>query len=659
MRMLRLAMAQMNATVGDLEGNTRKIVEYIDQARSLHADLIAFPELAITGYPPEDLLFKPQFIEANLAKMREVVAASKGIAVLVGFADRDDDIHNAAAVASDGRLVGVYHKIYLPNYGVFDEERYFRAGSECPVYVINGTPVGVNICEDIWYAKGPTVVQRSAGAEVIVNINGSPFHVGKERAREKMLATRASDNELFVAYVNLVGGQDELVFDGASVIFDPFGDAVARGGQFKEELVVADLEVEAVFGSRLRDSRPRRERVPPAEQVGPPKVTAVSAYSTNSRPELPKREVSRLDDLGQVYQALLLGTRDYVSKTGFGKTLVALSGGIDSSLVAAIGVDALGAENVVGISMPSRYSSEGSVLDTRELAENLGIELRTVSIEEAFSAHLDTLAPQFKGTEPGIAEENLQSRIRGNLIMALSNKLGWLVLTTGNKSEMAVGYATIYGDMAGGFAVIKDVPKTMVYELAEHRNSLSDKPVIPRNVLEKAPSAELRPDQKDEDSLPPYPVLDGILRVYVEEDRSFDEIVEMGFDEELVKRIVTLVDQSEYKRRQAPPRHQDHPTQLRPRPPDAHRQPLPAVLGPDRPPHSKDHPRRKVASGRGAPGRLASRPYTQTGPTRSAGAAAGLPAIRESLGRPFGRRRRRRPRATTPKCLPPDPRRPQ
>ena len=553
MRTLRLAMAQMNATVGDLDGNTRKIVDYIDQARSLNADVIAFPELAITGYPPEDLLFKPQFIEANLAKMDEVVSASTGIFVVVGFADRDGDIYNAAAVANDGRLVGVYHKIYLPNYGVFDEERYFSVGSECPVYVVNGTRIGVNICEDIWYAEGPTPVQRAAGAELIVNINGSPFHIGKQDVREKMLATRAYDNEIFVAYLNLVGGQDELVFDGASVILDPLGNPVARASQFTEELLVADLDMEAVFRSRLHDSRPRRERLSVEEKVGASRVTEVSEYSTNSWPELPVREVTRLDDLGEVYEALVLGTRDYVCKTGFEKVLVALSGGIDSSLVATIGVDALGPENVVGVSMPSRYSSEGSVLDARELAENLGFELLTVPIEEAFSTHLDTLAQQFDGTEPGVAEENLQSRIRGNLIMAMSNKFGWLVLTTGNKSEMAVGYATIYGDMAGGFAVIKDVPKTTVYELSEHRNARFGKPVIPRTVLEKPPSAELRPDQKDEDSLPPYAVLDGILRAYVEEDRGFDEIVEMGYDQELTKRIVSLVDRSEYKRRQAPP----------------------------------------------------------------------------------------------------------
>ncbi len=553
MRTLRLAMAQINPTVGDLKGNTRKIIEYIDQARSLQADLVAFPEMAIPGYPPEDLLFKQQFIQANMEKMREVVQASAGISVVVGFVDADADIHNAAAVACDGELVGVYHKMYLPNYGVFDEERYFKAGAECPVYVINGTPVGVNVCEDIWHAMGPTVVQRDAGAEVIVNINGSPFYAGKGSLREKMLVTRAADNEVFVAYVNMVGGQDELVFDGASMVVNPLGEVVARGGQFEEELIVTDLDVESVFRARPRDSSPRKERAGDPKEVGSPKLVSVSPYTATSRQALTEHHPVRYDDIGEVYAALVTGTRDYVSKCGFSKVLIALSGGIDSSLVAAVAADALGAENVVAVAMPSRYSSEGSILDAMAVAGNLGIELRTISIEDAFSTHLDTLAPHFRGTEPGLAEENLQSRIRGVLIMALSNKFGWMVLATGNKSEMAVGYATIYGDMAGGYAVIKDVPKTMVYKLAEHRNAQSGRPVIPPAVLEKPPSAELRPDQVDEDSLPPYAVLDPILKAYVEEDRSFDEIVGMGFDEEVVKRTIALVDRSEYKRRQAPP----------------------------------------------------------------------------------------------------------
>ena len=554
MRTLRLAMAQINVTVGDLEGNTQKIIEYIEKACDLGADLVAFPELAVPGYPPEDLLLKPQFIQDNIRQMRRIAEAAGDIVAVVGFVDAESDIYNSAAVATNGQQVGVYHKMHLPNYGVFDEDRYFKAGNRCPVYVINGTPVGVNICEDIWSATGPTVVQRAAGAEVIVNINGSPFHAGKRSVREKMLATRAADNEVFVAYVNLVGGQDELVFDGASMVLDPAGEIVVQASQFEEDLVVADLDVEAVFRSRLRAPRPRKENPGIVREIGEPSVVPVSEYSDKRvRPPLPEHQATTYDGAGEVYAALVTGTRDYMAKCGFSKALVAMSGGIDSSLVAAIAVDALGSENLIGVAMPSRYSSEGSTLDARELAENLGIEIWTIPIEECFSAFLNTLEPHFAGTETGIAEENLQPRVRGNLIMALSNKFGWLVLTTGNKSEMATGYATIYGDMAGGFAVIKDVPKVFVYELAEYRNTLGPKPVIPQSVIQKPPSAELRPDQKDEDSLPPYPVLDPILKAYVEDDRGFEEIVSMGYDEATVKRAIGLVDRSEYKRRQAPP----------------------------------------------------------------------------------------------------------
>jgi NAD+ synthase (glutamine-hydrolysing) len=560
MRTFRLAMAQINVTVGDLEGNTAKIISYIDRARALKADLVAFPELAVTGYPPEDLVLKPQFVRDNVDCIRRIVESSDDIATVFGFLDGDsnagppqtDDFapimpraYNAAGVASGLQLVGVYHKVRLPNYGVFDEDRYFKPGDRCPVYIVNGTSIGVNICEDIWYPDGPMTTQSRAGAEVVVNINGSPFHTGKGTERQSMLSRRAADNGVFVAYVNMVGGQDELVFDGGSMVFDPSGEPIVQGSQFEEELIVVDLEVEAAFpGGRASPSS-----TPPGSEV-----TMVSSYTASAeRPPLPRTQPTTYDGVGEVYAALVLGTRDYVRKCGFDKVLIALSGGIDSSLVAAIAADALGADNVVGVAMPSRFSSEGSVLDARALADSLGVELREVPIEESFSAFLDTLGPHFEGTEWGVAEENLQSRVRGNLIMALSNKFGWLVLTTGNKSEMATGYATIYGDMAGGFAVIKDVPKLLVYELARHRNSLGPAPVIPRTVLEKPPSAELRADQKDEDSLPPYSVLDPILKAYVEEDRSFDEIVAAGFDSDVVKQVVTLVDRSEYKRRQAPP----------------------------------------------------------------------------------------------------------
>lgn len=549
-RRFRIALAQINTTVGDLDGNTAKIVDYMKQARELEADAVAFPELAITGYPPEDLLFKREFIDDTKARALEVAAASTEIAAIFGFVDSDPDVYNAAAVANGGKIVGVHHKMHLPNYGVFDEERYFKSGSECAVFVIRGVRVGVNVCEDIWLPVGPTVVQRSAGAEVIVNISASPFHSGKTAWRENMLATRASDNELYVAYLNLVGGQDELVFDGASVIFDPLGHAVARGSQFEEDLIVADLDLDAVFRARARDNRSRKES---STMVGTARVVPVSDRSETDRRPLPPRLPQRYEQIGEIYAALVTGTRDYVLKSGFSKALVALSGGVDSSLVAAIAVDALGEDNVCGLSMPSRYSSEGSVLDARELSQNLGIELKTAPIEEVFSSARQTLAAHFDGLAPDHTEENIQSRIRGILVMAMSNKYGWLVLTTGNKSEMAVGYATIYGDMAGGYAVIKDVPKTLVYDLCRYRNERDGIPVIPDAILTKPPSAELRIGQTDQDSLPPYDVLDPILRAYVEDDRSFEDIVEAGFDEQTVRDVIVLVDRNEYKRRQAPP----------------------------------------------------------------------------------------------------------
>jgi NAD+ synthase (glutamine-hydrolysing) len=533
---LRVALAQINVTVGDLAGNTAKIIDYIDRARSLRVDLVAFPELAVTGYPPEDLVFRPQFVGDNLARMREIAAATSGLTAVFGFVDRDPQLRNAAAIAYDGNLVGVYHKKRLPNYGVFDEQRYFEPGTDCPVYVVGGAAVGCNVCEDIWFEEDddPIVLQSRGGARLIVTINGSPYHAGKLREREEMVSGLAKRHGVHMAYVNLVGGQDELVFDGASMVFGPDGRLVTRGSQFEEELVVADLDLGA-----------------PLERSATVRVS--EAVEASVKPPMPKRAVREYDEAAEVYAALVLGTRDYVRKSGFQKVLVALSGGIDSSMVATVAADALGPENVVAVFMPSRFSSEQSAIDARDLAENLGIELRTISIEEAFSTFLDTLAQDFDGTEWGVAEENTQSRIRGNLIMALSNKLGWLVLTTGNKSEMATGYATIYGDMAGGFAVLKDVPKILLYQLAEHRNGLGTKPVIPRSVIDKAPSAELRPDQKDEDSLPPYSVLDPILKAYVEDDLGFDEIVAQGFGEDTVKQVVTLVDRSEYKRRQAPP----------------------------------------------------------------------------------------------------------
>ncbi|HEX77226.1 MAG TPA: NAD+ synthase [Dehalococcoidia bacterium] len=554
MRRLRIGMAQINATVGDFEGNIRKILEAVAEARSSGVDLLTFPELAICGYPPEDLLLKPQFIEENLKALEEVTKHSSGLTLVVGFVDAKGDIYNAAAVIHDGRLCGVYHKIYLPNYGVFDENRYFQAGKECPVYVIAGVGVGINICEDIWYEAGPTTAQAYSGAEVIVNISASPYHFGKGNFRERMLATRASDNVAIVAHNNLVGGQDELVFDGNSLVLDEKGRLIARGKQFEEDLIVADLDIEAVFRTRLHDPRWRKGTLLLEEQrQRGTRIVVSEEPSTAPKPSLPQRQLQVRQFPGEVYDALVLGTRDYVTKNGFEKVLIGLSGGIDSSLVAAIAADALGPSNVVGVAMPSRYSSPASISDAELLARNLGIKLITIPIEKVFQAYLEVLAASFEGTEPNVAEENIQARIRGNILMALSNKFGWLVLTTGNKSEMATGYTTLYGDMAGGFAVIKDVPKTMVYELARYRNSLAGRQLIPATIMDKAPSAELRPEQKDTDTLPPYDLLDPVLTAYVEEDNSIEQIIAMGFEEAVVKRAARLVDTSEYKRRQAPP----------------------------------------------------------------------------------------------------------
>ncbi len=541
-RSIRIGLAQIDTTVGDLAGNTAKIIGWIGRARALGADLVAFPELAVTGYPPEDLVLRRSFVADNLAALDEIVAATRGIAAVVGFVDVDNDaIYNAAAVISDGRLVRRYHKQYLPNYGVFDEQRYFQRGYESPVFVIAGVDVGVNICEDIWYPDGPTREQAAAGADLIVNINASPYHRAKGAFRENMISTRASDNAVVICYVNMVGGQDELIFDGHSLVFNERGDLLARGPQFREELIVHNVDIEGMN---------RRER--PASGGGA-RITVSERPFSDEKPAVAPMIAPLLDPAAEVWGALVLGVRDYVTKTGFEDVVLGLSGGVDSSLVAALAADALGAEHVIGVSMPSRFSSEGSKADAYALAERLGMRMLTIPIEAPFAATLDTLSDAFADTQFGLAEENLQARIRGNLLMALSNKYGWLVLTTGNKSELATGYSTLYGDMAGGFAVIKDVPKTLVWELARYRNAVAGKEIIPQVVIDKPPSAELRPDQLDTDSLPPYEVLDPILKAYVEDDRSIDEIVAAGFDAALVQRVVRMVDRNEYKRRQAPP----------------------------------------------------------------------------------------------------------
>ena len=559
-RTFRLALAQINPTVGDIAGNTAKILDYLERAREAQADLVAFPELAITGYPPEDLLFKRSFLTDNVAAMEKVAAASQGIAVVLGYVhivslerqseDVGPQVTNAAALCYGGKLIDTYHKIFLPNYGVFDEQRYFQSGSECPVYTIGGVAVGVNICEDIWYPVGPTTVQCQAGAELIVNINASPFHAGKCAFREDMIAQRASENSLTVAYVNTVGGQDELVFDGGSIICDPAGGLVARGPAFQESLLITDLS----FPSQAKEN--------PANAgagVGTPKTMTVSEAGAEIKSSLEAQTI--LDAMSgpeEIYRALVMGTGDYLRKSGFTKALIGLSGGVDSALTATVAVDALGKENVVGITMPSRYSSEGSISDSKKLADNLGLDLWEVPIEPAHQAFTDMLAEQFKGTEANVAEENVQARVRGNVLMTVSNKFGWIVLTTGNKSEMAMGYATLYGDMAGGFAVLKDVPKTTVYELCRWRNqqgvgfgTMDD--VIPVAILDKPPSAELREGQLDADSLPDYEVLDPVVEAYVEDDLSYQEMVAQGMDPFVVRQVIAAVDRNEYKRRQAPP----------------------------------------------------------------------------------------------------------
>jgi len=564
MRTIRLALAQINLTVGDIAGNTTTILSYLQKARTRGANIVLFPELALSGYPPEDLLLKPDFIAANARAMRDIQAATQDLTAVVGYPSADDyDLYNAAAIMQNGELVGTYRKHFLPNYGVFDENRYFGAGNASPVFEFGVDRVGVSICEDIWYAGGPPQWQALNGAELLVNISASPYSLGKGVGRERMIATRAVDNVAVVAYCNLVGGQDELVFDGRSLVYGADGSLLARGPVFEEALIVVDVDLDDVFRRRLHDPRSRQHR----DMVGQLAETEerIPRIEGRSLRQLPVSDPIPLenaiatppDPLDEVYRALVVGTRDYVRKNGFETVLLGLSGGIDSALTAAIASDALGFEHVVGVSMPSHYSSEHSQDDARQLAENMGIRFLTVPIAQPFDSLLETLSGSpdqpFAGTEFGVAEENIQARLRGMILMALSNKFGWLLLSTGNKSESAVGYATLYGDMAGGFAVIKDVPKMLVWELARWRNEQSDEAFIPINSITKAPSAELRPDQFDSDSLPPYEILDQILEHYVEEDWSGAEIVAAGYEPALVKRVMRLVDRNEYKRRQGAP----------------------------------------------------------------------------------------------------------
>jgi NAD+ synthase (glutamine-hydrolysing) len=573
MRQLRIGLAQINATVGDLEGNFARVVAAIGQARALGVDVLAFPEMVITGYPPEDLLLKPSFIDRAVEVTRGLGEHTTGMTVVVGTVDRDVDLYDAAAVFHDGVWAGTYRKRFLPNYGVFDENRYFMPGQRNPVFVLGGTIIGVNVCEDIWYPGGPVEEQvLRGGAELILNVSASPYHAGKAQARRRMMRTRASDNLAIVCYVNLVGAQDEIVYDGSSLIVDEQGQVLAEGRPFEEDLVVADVDLEVVFSARLHDPRLRKGRAgegseavrrvelpvgaaggtAPADTGSSRGAARGSIPSAAPKPPLePRPETAPLDLVEEVYRALVIGTRDYVVKNGFRSVVLGLSGGVDSALTACIAADAVGAANVVAVMMPTRFTSRASLEDAEALARALGIRYQTIPIDEVFEVHVRALAESFQGRAPDITEENLQARIRGNTLMALSNKFGWLVLTTGNKSEVSVGYSTLYGDTAGGFAVIKDVYKTMVYDLARWRNARSA--VIPDRVLTRPPTAELKPDQTDQDSLPPYDVLDPILRLYVEEDRSAKEIVDQGHDARVVADVLRLVDRAEYKRRQTPP----------------------------------------------------------------------------------------------------------
>ncbi len=550
---MRLALAQINTVVGDLDGNRDLILSRLDEARGHGADLVLFPELSVTGYPPEDLLLRSGFVRAAARSLGEIAAQAHDIVAVVGFPHFDTDLYNACAVCADGEVKAIYRKRFLPNYGVFDEDRYFAPGRELVLLEVGETLVGLTICEDMWQPGPPATDLALAGAELLVNVSASPFHVGKEVEREEMFVTRARDNSCFVAFCNAVGGQDELIFDGHSCVLDDEGEVVARAIGFEETLLVVDVEPKAVIGRRLRDVRRRalareRETTPPVQVVHAGDVRPVSSGDRAA-----PTPVDFEPELEQMRLALELGLRDYVQKNGFADVVIGVSGGIDSAVTAALAAEALGPERVRCVSMPSRFSSEGTRADARRLAESLSSDFREISIEPMFEAYTGALREDFAGKEPDLTEENLQARIRGTLLMALSNKFGWLVVATGNKSELSVGYSTLYGDLAGGFALIKDVFKSDVFRLARHLNERAGRELVPASIIERPPSAELRADQRDEDSLPPYEQLDKVLEAYVELDRSREELSNDGFDPELVERAVAMIDRAEYKRRQAPP----------------------------------------------------------------------------------------------------------
>ncbi len=548
---MRLALAQINSVVGDLDGNTNRILDGLSAAREAGADLVLFPELAITGYPPEDLLLRPGFVRAARSRVETIAHATHGLTALVGAPHLDADLYNACFVLARGEVQCVYRKRYLPNYGVFDEDRYFAPGNDLVLLRLGEVLVGPTVCEDVWQPGPPATELALAGAQLVTNISASPFHVGKDREREEMLKVRARDNSCFVAFCNAVGGQDELIFDGHSVVLDDEGTVLARAAGFEEELLIVDVDPVAAVGRRLRDVR---RRALARERRDEPRIMRVELPTPREQQEpAHPAPAPLLDDLEQMRLALELGLRDYVGKNGFGDVVIGLSGGVDSALTAALCVEAIGPERVHGVSMPSRYSSEGTRGDAGRLAERLGIDFREIAIEPAVEAFAAALGPSFEGRDPDLTEENLQARIRGTLLMALSNKFGWLVIATGNKSELSVGYSTLYGDLAGGFALIKDVYKTDVFRLARWLNERADCELIPQSIIDRAPSAELRADQLDEDSLPPYPKLDRVLEAYVELDRSREELAQDGFDPDVVAKALSMVDRAEYKRRQAPP----------------------------------------------------------------------------------------------------------
>ena len=548
---MRLALAQINTTVGDLDGNRERILTALREASSAGADLVLLPELAVTGYPPEDLLLRPGFVRAARASLDEIAAAAGDVVALVGFPHLDRDLYNACAICAGGEVKAIYRKRFLPNYGVFDEDRYFAPARDCLLLELGGTLVGPTICEDMWQPGPPATDLALAGAQVLTNISASPFHVCRDREREAMFATRARDNACFIAFCNAVGGQDELLFDGHSLVVDEEGHVLARAPGFEEALLVVDIDPADAVGRRLRDVRRRalaRER---DQEVSAPVIALGAARSQDEA--VAQRLAEPLGELEQMRLALELGLRDYVGKNGFSEVVIGVSGGIDSALTAALAVEALGAERVHAVSMPSRYSSQETRRDARLLAESLGTDFRELPIDGVFEGFASVLAESFAGREPDLAEENLQARIRGVLLMALSNKFGWLVVATGNKSELSVGYATLYGDMAGGFALLKDVFKTDVFRLARYLNERAGRELIPASIIDRAPSAELREGQLDQDSLPPYDALDRVLEAYVEQDRSREELSQDGFDPDVVERALALIDRAEYKRRQAPP----------------------------------------------------------------------------------------------------------